>query len=406
MNNPSFDPSPVFDRLQQGRSHGGGFEGVSFNDTLAILTSKLKRPKGVGDFDWQSIVRKSLLDATAASVVDKVSFQRAHKNAISAHARTPEKRFVVATTLSTRYGSHLKTLRADGATFTFSRRLPQKFDRTPLEKIPGYPSAPEPDDYVRVRVAVRARSHHGAREKALRALDLVRGLWNFSQTRLTIARLSLGRRPTPVAEIRIGPTQTIHLANGKLASEIYFYDPLFVAYDVRHDAAKWAELLKEFDLLRKLLKERIPYRAKLEDAFVRYAAALDGIHFQATFLQLWGLLELLTNTTGGPYDKTIERTANLYTEVLFNRLLLDHLRDSRNRWVHMGASSTSEDVEDSVFLLKRYVDDALRFHFQFAGRFRSLEEAAAFLDLPWQLEDLKRRRTVLNSAIKFRTPRN
>jgi hypothetical protein len=238
----------------------------------------------------------------------------------------------------------------------------------------------------------------------MRALDLVRGLWNFSQTRPTIARLSLGRKPTPIAEIRVGPTQTVHFTNGRLSSEIYFYDPFFAAYDLPRDAEKWPALLKEFGLLRRLLRTRIAYRSKLEDAFVRYAGALDGIHFHATYLQLWGILELLTNTVGGPYERTVERAAHIFTEVPFNRLLLNHLRDYRNRWVHAGASSPSETVEDSAFLLKRYVDGVLEFHFQFAGRFDSLEDAAAFLDLPSTLGVLRRRRQVLKWAIHFRTP--
>lgn len=83
---------------------------------------------------------------------------------------------------------------------------------------------------------------------------------------------------------------------------------------------------------------------------------------------------------------------------------VDHLRDFRNRWVHAGASSSSENIEDNAFVLKRYVDEVLRFHFQFSGRFDSLEAAAAFLDLPSSIPVLRHRQKELTWAISYRTP--
>ncbi len=396
----TFDLDSILKRLQKSRSPEGGYNGFEFDEALSILASAVPRPSRIATVDWENILRKTLLDAADKGVLDRASFDGTLRNAEAWHWKKDERTFVLATTLSTRYGGHLRRLRFGTSTLTFSRQFPKRFDRSPLDGIPGWPPAPDPPEFVRVRVAVQARSVHQALETALDALNLVRGIWNFSMTRLTFPVWGWGGVPKPINEVQIGPTQTVHFPNGKLAAEVYFYDPEYIPRELPYTGQKWDEILKEFETIRRRLR-RIDYQEKIRGAFVRYARALDGIHFESVFLQLWSLLELLTNTRPGDrYDVTIRRALFIFSDRDDHRSVLAHLCKYRNDWVHSGVSSMR--AQDNTFQLKRYVDELLRFHFQWSGKFRSLQEVGTFLDFSWDISSLDRRRLLERWAIEFR----
>ena len=161
----------------------------------------------------------------------------------------------------------------------------------------------------------------------------------------------------------------------------------------RELSRRWATAKKdEVDV--RLCLARSVYTTRLEDALRRYTRALDSFDWDASFLRLWGLLETLTGTQPHEsHDLTVKRATFLYEdpEREFHVQVLNHLRHYRNRSVHGGESS--ETIEAYLYQLKRYVEDLLLFHLAPPSycRFKSIAQAAAFLNLPPDPADLRRR---------------
>ncbi len=118
------------------------------------------------------------------------------------------------------------------------------------------------------------------------------------------------------------------------------------------------------------------------------------------FLKLWGVLEVLTDTTvGGPYDETIKRTCFLYEDSAFNQGLMKVLRRYRNRSVHLGMNSIRRET---VVILHRYVVRNLLFALSRSREFTSLTELGHFLSLPASPTDLLRKAELFKMATIFR----
>lgn len=143
------------------------------------------------------------------------------------------------------------------------------------------------------------------------------------------------------------------------------------------------------------------YRTDLEESIRRYGSILDSRDWNNAFVQLWGLLEHLTDTTRTENRVTCKRARFLYPkeERSLHKEVLDHLAHHRNRAVHAGY--VGEDAETLLYQLKRYVERVLRFHL-FAGvDFQNRKEAADFLHLPPDLDELQKRMRLTKRAMKF-----
>jgi len=77
---------------------------------------------------------------------------------------------------------------------------------------------------------------------------------------------------------------------------------------------------------------RLPYRREFEQLLLRYIAALDEPNPNIAFLQLWGILEAITNTVEARYDETIRRAGWVFvkSERPMMREVLESLRHHRN----------------------------------------------------------------------------
>src|SRR5258708_6875371 len=158
--------------------------------------------------------------------------------------------------------------------------------------------------------------------------------------------------------------------------------------------------------VRRFLRKH-PYAADMQQAFVRYARALDSVDFDSSFLKLWSLLETLTNTIGDNYDVTIRRVLFLVTDRDLSGLILEHLRNYRNATVHHDRSRLA--AERYIYQLKRFVEVLLHFHTVSRGQFPSIAKLGEHLDLPFAPEDLRARILAAKAALRFRStvpPRN
>ena len=255
-------------------------------------------------------------------------------------------------------------------------------------------------NYSYVSVTTKGRSQSEAAFAALDKLDLARGILNLGFNKNYTWRLSIGSKNAPINSIILGPVHTLHFMNGKIAADSsWWFEENYLG------AIKLIDLKKEEGVIFKYYKNfmqklRIShYRAKIEEAVRRYVRALDERNWFSGFAKLWGVLELLTDSTNQSNDVTIARAAFIYRNVEFARQELEYLRTYRNRYIHLDAGN--HQIEKYLFSLKRNVETMIYFHIGFGLKFKSFKQTISFLDLPKSSEELNARRRLINSAIEF-----
>jgi hypothetical protein len=309
----------------------------------------------------------------------------------------PEEPYVLVTSISARrFGEFEDVGEIGGCGLAFERFLSEPF-RSEHEKakLMGENQVlgrfPRPGNtmrsYAGVRVSVSGRSHEEAKERALDALDLLRGIWNLGINRYIGDRTSAGIR-TSNNKLSLGPVHSLHHPDGRLADgpwvEADFVRPI-ISYRMDRDS----EYVKEFEEWVREELGRIPYRRDLEAALRRYARALDRRDWDTSFVRLWGLLETLTGRLG--YEKLEKRALLMMPErdVPYHRQILRHLSRYRNRNVHAGHETAA--VLTLLYQLKFYVERLLEFHLSADPSFGSVGEAARFLDPPRNRDALRER---------------
>jgi hypothetical protein len=306
----------------------------------------------------------------------------------------PEEPYVLVTSISARCFGEIDVGEIGGCGLAFDRFLSEPF-RSEHEKARMMSEnqvlrgLPRPGNtmrsYAGVRVSVSGRSHEEAKERALDALDLLRGIWNLGINRYIGDRTSAGIR-TSNNKLSLGPVHSLHHPDGRLADgpwlETDFVRPI-ISYRMDRDS----EYVKEFEGWVREELGRIPYRRDLEAALRRYARALDRRDWDTSFVRLWGLLETLT---GRPRYEELEKRALLMMperDVPYHRQILRHLSRYRNRNVHAGHETAT--ILTLIFQLKFYVERLLEFHLSAGPSFGSVGEAAQFLDPPSNRDALR-----------------
>lgn len=251
--------------------------------------------------------------------------------------------------------------------------------------------------YQHLRVDTKGRSAYEAVQLALNELHLLRAMWTLSSS-YGSWRFSGGIPSAQTASIiHIGPIHTLHDASGKLAGDIYWYEPQYTGDQALFDAkGGWDRIDRQRHTLQRWVRQSL-FRGHVEDLLLRYVSALDQRVPETAVLQLWGILEKTTGTVGANYEETLRRVARPYTDRSVVVEIMQSLRICRNRFVHSGGSSDKN--EQVVYLVKSLVDDHLVSLIRNDFRAQSMEEHAKFLGLPYDLDKLKRQRKQLSRAV-------
>lgn len=368
---------------------------------FAVLTSMVQFSEKL---TWEKkfdLAEAGAIAAVNANAREPAKFLSHITNAAKAYASMPKQKYVLYTSINLPRDADVPRWKTGGVTVSFPKTFPKKLKPVRDSLFEEYPElfrvTSEPQMKV-VRAAVVARNADEASTACLAALDLLRGYWNFFKTKSS--RISIMGAKRPVNVVFIGPLHTMHGSDGALLEKKFWYDSEFnpnVQLADLHE--KDSALLKAVKKVERKLDSH-PYAEKLQDAFTRYARALDTVDFDQAILKLWSLLELLTGTGFSGYEPTIRRAAFLYKDNVWAKQSLEHLRRYRNRSVHAGVRG--EDLETEVYLLKSYVDELFRFHIRNHFKFQTLEEACALLDLPPSEEPLRARLTIVQQAMKYR----
>ena len=393
-------------RLESAKTTGPegkmAFDGLRYEDLKTVFLTSIEWDESLSDYQRQRIARDATFAAAKTGKITKDSLLGAVHDLEAKEFALSEKEYVVVTSLSLLPDKRLKKTKIRDVEITFHAKLPKQFDRGPLRN-PLFlgDTVYFPERYVVVCVKLSAKSVHAANSEAMTALNILRSIWNYTINSKTGMILRIGGRlkSEPVNKILMGPVHTVHLPDGKLAEMMYWYNNL----NEQHDPAAFGN---DWNLINRNTKKLLSwyhessYPKEITDMWIRYVSALDNADSEAAFLKLWSLLELLTGTAGDKYDETIRRVLFICRDREFNRMILEHLRDRRNALVHR--DDGSQDVEQYVYQLKRYIQELLRLHLAFRKHFKSLDEFGGFLASPFAPEILSERLRIYRRALDFR----
>lgn len=403
-NNKKIEPKSLANRLNKRIELLSGkfsnYDSITA-DILTVINSSLEFDSKIPETEKRNIVWKAISSAIEKNNLTENLLGEISKEE-NLYINLNPQRFVLVTSISVNYfGEINKVNLQDNTTIIFNKFLPQKFNRKSiLESANESKIVREdeiPNNFVYVRVNVKARTILEAFDKAIDGLDFLRGIWNLFFNQGVGRRWSSGK--TQINKIILGPIHTLHKSNGKLATENYWYEnnfrkPLF-SFQITNEYEK----LKKYEraVRTKILKSN--YNIEIENSILRYARALDEKNFNNSFLALWSLFENLTGSVAN-YKDAIDRTLFLYKDREFHKIILEHLRMYRNMTVHTG-DSISEDLEILLFQLKGYVEMLLRFHLFNTLKFKDIAESAQFLSFDPNREVLKKKINWLTKAEKF-----
>lgn len=398
-----FHPEVIVGRLSSIRtldSENVSFSGFEYHEYISVLKSMIEIDVDIPTEVSHGLIVKGFHEAAKKTELTKQNIISSVKKIVREHLGKPDEEYWLVTTLNIHTNNDLPRYTINGCSLRFYKNLPKKYRATRQEFLAKASSrlVDKDDVFSHYLVAhVAEKSAHATVNKLLDAIDLLRGIWNFHTNNVMV--LSFGGRKKPVNQITLGAVHTLHDKNGKKVDDTYWYEPEHFKDHAKVDFSKNSYKTLEFtrDVRKALNKNR--YRKDVEVAIVRYVRALDSLDYNSVFIKLWGVLEYLTHTLKDSYDKTIRRASFQYKDREYAREVLEHLRQYRNRSVHLGVGES--DIDARVYQLKSYIDQLLRFHIANHLRFESLEEAAKFMDLQPDVDALKKQIVLCQAGIKF-----
>jgi hypothetical protein len=380
-------------------SSGYGFKGFEVDIYFTALESYFIFDEQIPQYERYFILYRAITSSaktgklTAKGILGNICKEE------NSYLNKPKNDYILATSISIKYFNELKKANRNNKSIKFNLSLPQKFDqKKAIKSWKLYKLGEIPKSYTAVQISVKARNEHEAYNLAINELDLMRGIWSLFLSEYVVFGSSV-TGAEPINKVRLGALHTLHFPDGKPATDgIFWYEPDY--FEKNNDISrKWIKVKSFEQKLRKYLSKHL-YKKEMEDAIRRYVRALDYKDFHISFLELWIVMEKLTATTNAQYEKMVNKVAFLYKDVDLQKQVLQHLRLYRNSNVHSG--ERSERISNYVYQLKNYVENLMSFHINNYFKFSSIEETAAFLDLPTDSTLLKDRVNLLKKAIKYR----
>jgi hypothetical protein len=379
------------------RADGTGYyfdsQAVEFNEP--ILETMLEFPESVLRDHWPRIVWKGL---QANGELNSKTFLDAARRAVSSYNASPYSPYYVLTTISISAELLPRRMAKNEANFYFLKGdFPKKYSsRAEVLSANDVKVLEAPSDYCRVVIKVIAKSPDKAIAQALKSLDLLRAAWNLMYNPVGASTWDTELKPVNV--IRLGSYHTVHRSNGSAADPKLWYDPSYTPAPLFTGAPPATFLNNTQSWLDAI--ERSSYKGTIIDVLLLAVRSLDEPDPNVAFLKLWTAVEHLASNGTADHDAVIRRCAFLFSDVEHPTDVLSHLKRYRNASVHEGSQSIYARRE--TFFLLRYFNALVKFHLGRPG-FDSVARANEFLDLPADIVELKRRKALLEQAIKFRS---
>ena len=396
-----FKPESVLEKIAKTRTRnpdgkGSSFSGWDLDYCLPSLHTMLEFPDVARGMDHAALIWKAV--AYDPGNLTKESFLKAINEQLSAELSRREEKFYVLTSISIDNYISLPGITVDGVQLRFcGSSYPRRYIQHRKAKLEEnrIPASESPSSYMRVIAAVVAKTPALALTSALRSIDIYRALWClFCNTQMEM----IGQAWIPINAVRLGAIHTIHIPGGESAGDEFWFEP----HHPLKDSYKPRDLAiirrRVVAVLRKI--DSCPYREDLIAALLLFVHALDEWNQTTAFIRLWSALERLASPGHGDYDAVVRRCSFLWKDVEFAVQTLEHLREYRNGFIHAGTESTS--AKTYCFQLQQQFRTLMFFHIGSAGRFGSLQEANAFLDLPSDSSALQKMSKTISLAKRFR----
>lgn len=395
----------IFEKINKHRKVSKGL--VSFSSLLPqyytpVLVSALSFNKEISEHDKNNLVRKALFSQEILEPLTPDNFINKLEKLEVGFLKLETKDFKVCTSLSIKGKLPFKTIKILNTLIKFDpgREL---FPKTFVSLFKRHFPYELPKDYLPISIVTKARNEEEAIEKALRAVNVLQGLWNlqFSPTfRLTLPM------PGPTGVVSLGPIHSLYYKNNKMFEDWYWYEKDYRGPKKLKNISKDdinTKRLRGFTLdAARLIKNKKRY-SYLIDSLIIYTEASETDDFEKAFIKFWTALELLTFTKKGNSIETLRRASFLIVEYKLARQILEHLKEKRNFSVHTnkGLSKRDMDMEVLVFQLKQFVNTLLYFHLFRASEFEGNQEIENFLDLNPDSKLLEQKRKLISKAIKY-----
>jgi hypothetical protein len=394
----NFKPQIVLDAIEKIRTvstdGSSSFSGFEIDGHLPALQSMLAFPPAAEYIDKSPLVWKALSYVTGKLTPDE--YLRAINAAFADQTATSLQQYQILTSISLTPAGLPITGKIFGASWRLmASDFPKKYaERRSSIAEANLPVDPTPNSYAKLIVSVEAKSSYEAMTKALRAIDIQRGVWCLlGNTRWELHGLEW----MPINVVRLGGAHTVHLDNGKPAPSAVWFEPNCVIAPP-FSPANLPNFRKETAYVLKQLFAS-PYKKRLCDALLRFVRALDERDHNHALVKLWGALEELACPDSANYEKLTQRCAFCFKDTHYHRQILEHLRECRNQSVHSASAGTSAKV--NCFQLQQYFLGLFSFHLRNVNVFANLDEANQFLDLPVDKSALLQRKRMIEKALIF-----
>lgn len=400
--NNSFQHNQVTDRIEEIKTVSDGkvtFKAFEYKEYEAILESMVQFHSEVPNylkrgFIWEGVKNAALRKITTKSLISAIS--KKEREFLSKEKRP----YLLYTQVSINNNTDIQNVKLPKAFISFYKHFPQKIAQNRFEhekRAKSFLKYEENHKSMKVRIRINARDEHEASNIALESLDFYRALLNYLLT--STFRYSFGGPSKPLNVVMLGAVHTLHNLNGSLATDLFWYQPEYQTVKNINIRSKQDDLVKSINYIRQRIKSLV-YKDKLYNILIRYVRSMDYTDYNTAFIQLWGVLEALTNTKNKSYDTTINRAITFYEDYDYHKQVLNHLRFHRNNIVHNGVAFN--DIEPYIYQLKRYVDKILKFVIDDPFDFNSFDRIIEFMDTPHDKLELNKRLSLIKTAIMFR----
>ena len=274
-----------------------------------------------------------------------------------------------------------RTFSTGNATIKIRKDLPRKIAKHyDFDQAKSASPDHEGADFAWVLVEVKERCIYSAAATALKELDYWIALLNITLNH-NLSRESFGR-PEPINRLRKHHYHSLHLPSGEKATRDYWYE---VRHPSNGNVLFYDDSLKDlFAHQRKLHKLIIKCGQKnfFSKIFSRYCDALETNDLNKSFLELWGVLEAITQTKNSSYETTIQRAKFIYAENSMEMvdLKLRVLREKRNMVIHDGEGIL--DGERFIFILLAIIHENIRIQMAFYNKGYTPSDYLRLVELP------------------------
>ena len=388
------DPNQICQRLQQysQRDEQGRvvYEGFQFLTDKVVLGEMFDFDEQIKGYDKENIITNAIFSVGKKGKITPAKLRNTINKLIREYHEIENKKYVFIASLSISSRFKLEKRVINGSTITFHTKIDKAFYNAynqQLDQSRQIFQGDFPSNYIYTKLFVNAKSPNHANVIASNSLGLLRGIWNLGLNKDQGYRITFKGPASPLNKITLGPIQTLHERNGKLATDSFWYQPEYQKpLPVYESTQQFPSLMRYEKNARKTVKNH-NYRADIEEAIIRYVEALDLYNFHDSFIRLWGLLETLTSNRNDTQLETVKKTVFHFasSDKDYVRQLLYVLRKFRNNAVHMG--SNTQHIERFMQMLKQCVEAILQFHITNKFKFNSLKEATEFFELTQTKEE-------------------